>query len=82
MNDELKDTAPLGKSVEEVEGESQLQHPDKGGLVGNLLNPKVPQDRDSSDAAPSLLGTLGRSLGMDNDEGARSPDADRDSSEE
>ncbi|WP_407541217.1 hypothetical protein Q0M94_07485 [Deinococcus radiomollis] len=82
MNDELKDTAPLGKSVEEVEGEPQLQRTDNGGVLGNLLNPKTPQDRDSSDAAPSLLGTLGRSFGMDNDEAARSPDADKDSSEE
>ena len=82
MNDKLKDTAPLGKSVEEVEGEPQLQHTDNGGVLGNLLNPKSPQDRDASDAAPNLLGTLGRSLGMDNDEAVRSPDADKDSSEE
>ena len=82
MSDEMNDTTPLGKSVEEVEGEPQLQHPHNRGLLGNLLNPEAQQDRDSTDAPTTLLGTLGRSLGMDTDEAVRSPDADKDSSEE
>lgn len=82
MSDERNDTAPLGKSVEEVEGEPQLQHPRNRGLLGNLVNPETQQDRDPAAEPTTLLGTLGRSLGMDTDETARSPDAEKDSSEE
>ena len=82
MSDELNDTTPLGKSVEEVEGEPQRQHPDNRGLLGHVLNPDTSQTRDSTDAPTGLLGVLGNSLGMNDDGSSRSRDADKDSSEE
>jgi hypothetical protein len=87
MSDELKDTArlnrsePLGKSVEEVEGEPQLRHPDDRGMLGRILHPDDRSSRDATES-PSVLTSLEHSLGMDNDEAVRSPDADRGSSEE
>lgn len=79
MSDELKDTTPLGKSVEEVEGEPQLRHPDDS-LVGRIMNPAT-TDGDTT-TEPSLVQSFERGLGLDQDENPRNPDADIDSSEE
>jgi len=80
MSDELKDTTPLGKSVEEVEGEPQLRHPNDS-LVGRILNPDTTTDRDTT-TEPSLIQSFERGLGLDQGENSRDPDADIDSSEE
>ena len=80
MSDTLKDTTPLGKSVEEIEGESQLQQPNDT-LVGRIMNPEPTKTQDTT-TTPSLVNSFERSIGMDTVESPRNPDASIDSSEE
>ncbi|WP_407570804.1 hypothetical protein [Deinococcus altitudinis] len=80
MSDELKDTTPLGKSVEEIEGEPQLRHPNDS-LVGRIMNPEPTENQDTT-TEPSLINSFERAVGMDTAENSRNPDADIDSSEE
>lgn len=75
------DTTPLGKSVEEVEGQPQRQHPDDGGVLTGGLNPDRSEEQNTTDAPVNMVTALEHSLGME-DENPRNPDADEGSSEE
>ncbi|MFC4455386.1 hypothetical protein [Deinococcus sonorensis] len=81
MTNDQTDTTPLGKSVEEVEGEPQLRHPDNRGLVGRLIDPPQQDGQNNGDVPEGVLAPIAHAIGIGNDE-PRNPDADRDSSEE
>jgi hypothetical protein len=65
MDGKLKDTTPLGRSVEEVEGGSVQPSQPQGDLLTGLLHPTPADEQSGVDEAPSLSQVLTHSIGMD-----------------